>query len=49
MAIDNLELMRECSPEHLHMGTAKFKWDKETEEEGKQKRVKIEKNIVGTK
>ena len=40
MAIENMELMRECSPEHLSMGTARLKCDKETEEEGKQKKSK---------
>ena len=37
MAIENEELMHECSPEHLRMGTARWKEDKETEEEGKNK------------
>ena len=33
MAIRNVELMQECFPKHSHMGTAKMKYDKETEEE----------------
>ena len=33
-------LMHQCSPEHLHIGTAKIKLDKETEED-KRKRVNI--------
>ena len=48
MAIENAELMQECSPEHMHIGTVILKYDKETEEEGKQKRVKM-KSKVGTK
>ena len=35
MSIENEELMHECPPEHLRMGTARWKYDKETEEEGK--------------
>ena len=27
MAIENVELMHECSPEHLRMGTARLKSD----------------------
>ena len=39
--------LNKCSPEHLFMETARLEQDKETREEGKQKRVKIEKNKVG--
>ena len=35
----NVELMHECFPKHLHMGTARVKEDEETEGEGKQKNV----------
>ena len=35
MAIENGELMQDCSLEHLRMGTARLKNDNETEEEGK--------------
>ena len=43
MATGNEELVHECSFLHLHMGTARLKWDKETdwEEVGNQKRVKM--------
>ena len=41
--------MRKCFPKHLRMGTAIMKGDKETEEEGKQKRVKMERSTEGTK
>ena len=35
MAIGNVELMHECFPKHLRMGTVRMKYDKETEEEGR--------------
>ena len=37
MAVGNVELMQECSPEHLHTRTASLNYDKETEEGGKNK------------
>ena len=46
MAMEKVELMHECFPKHLHMGTARMQDDKETEEDN-QKRVKIEINKVG--
>ena len=49
MATEKLELMQECFPKHLRMGTARMKEDKETKEEGKQKIVKMEKSKVVTK
>ena len=36
--------MHECSPEHLRIGTARMKYNSETAEEGKHKRVNMEKN-----
>ena len=39
MAREKVELMRECFPKQLQMGTARMKFDKEMEEEGKQKRI----------
>ena len=42
MEIENVELMHECSPEHLRMGTEILKSDKETEEEGMRKNGKME-------
>ena len=41
MAIVNEELKRECCPQHLPMGTASLTYDKDTEEEGKKRRVNI--------
>ena len=41
MAIENVELMHECSPKHFYKGTVRLQ-DKETEKEVKQKRVKME-------
>ena len=38
MAINNVELVQECSPEHWRLGTVRFKLGKETDEKGKQKR-----------
>ena len=40
--------MHECGPRHLRMETVRLKYDKETEEEGKQKSVKMERSTVGT-
>ena len=49
MAIENVELMHECCPQHLPMGTARTKKDKETDGEGKQKRVNGERSTAGRK
>ena len=50
MPIENVELMllvtHKCSLSHFGMGTVRFK-DKEAEEEGKQKRVKMEISKIG--
>ena len=48
MAIENGKLMHESFPKHLRMGTARMKEHKETEQENKQKGVKME-SKVGTK
>ena len=48
MAIENMELMHECSPKHLRMGTARLKEEKESEEEGK-KRMNVERTTADTK
>ena len=45
MAEGNVKLVLECSPEHLSMGTARMKKDKETEEECKKNRVNIWKEV----
>ena len=37
MATANVQLMHECSPENFRLGTARLKYDEETEAEGKQK------------
>ena len=49
MAIENEELMHKWSQKHLRMGTARMKEYKETEEEGQQKIVKMEKSKLGMK
>ena len=51
MAVRNVELLHECFPKHLRMGTTSMKEDKETEdketeEEGKQKIMDIERTII---
>ena len=48
MAIENGELMHECFPKHLRMGTARTKRDKETDEDGKKRGVSMEKAKRGT-
>ena len=35
MAMENVELMHECCPQHMVIGKLKIKYDKETDEEGK--------------
>ena len=49
MAIGNGELMHECFPKHLRMGTARMKLDEETEEEGKKRGVSMERSKAGAK
>ena len=49
MAIGNVELMQECFLKHSRMGTARMKYDKETEAEGKKRGVSIERSKAGTK
>ena len=49
VAIGHGELMHECFPKHLRMGTARMKSDKKTDEGGKKKGVNIEKRKAGTK
>ena len=49
MAIGNGKLMQECFLKHSRMGTARMKSDKETDEEGKNRGVNIERSNAGTK
>ena len=49
MAIGNGELMQECFPKHLRMGTAQMKLDEETDEEGRKRGVSMERSKAGTK
>ena len=49
MAIENGELMRECSPEHFRMGTARLKYHNETEEEGKKRKMNVERSTADMK
>ena len=46
MATENDELMHECFPKHLRMGTARMK---ETDEEGKKMGVNTKRSKAGTK
>ena len=41
MAIGNVELMHECLPKHLRMGTALMKYDVDTEGEGTKRSVNM--------
>ena len=41
--------MHECFPKHSRMGTARTKYDEETDEEGKKRGVSIERGKTGTK
>ena len=51
MAIENVELMHECSSEHLRMGTQQDlnKTIKDKGEEGKKKGMNVERKTVGSK
>ena len=49
MAVGNEELMNERFPKHSRIGTAKMKYDKETEEEGKRRGVSMERSKAGSK
>ena len=37
MAIGNVELINDCFPKHSRIGTARLKYDKETEEKVRRK------------
>ena len=43
------ELLQECFPKHSLMGTARLKYEQETDEEGKKRGVRMERNKAGTK
>ena len=49
MAIGHGELMHECFPKHSRMATARTKYDRETDEEGKKRSVSMERSKAGTK
>ena len=44
MAIRNLELIYVYLPKHSLMGTARMKYDKETDKEGKKRGVSLERS-----
>ena len=46
MAIENMKLMHECLPKHLRMEAARMIEDKETEEDLKNKRMKMERSTM---
>ena len=48
VAIGNEKLKHECFPKHSRMGISRMKSDKETEE-GKKRRVSMERSTAGTK
>ena len=49
MATENEELMNQCFPKHLRMGTARLKYDNETEEENKKRRMIVERSTEDRK
>ena len=49
MAIGNGELMHECFHKHSRMKTARIKYDKETDKEGKKRGVSMERSKAGMK
>ena len=48
LAIGN-ELMHQCFPKHSRMGTARMKYDKETDGDGQNRGVSMERSKAGTK
>ena len=48
MAIGHGELMHECFPKHLRLGTARTKYDNETDEDTQKRGVSMEKSTAGT-
>ena len=48
MAIGHGELMHKCLPKHSRIGTARTKYDKETDEDGKKRGVSMERSKAGT-
>ena len=48
IGIGNEELIHECFPEHSRIGTAS-KYDTDTEEQGKKRRVNLERSRATTK
>ena len=49
MALENMKLVHACSSEHLRRGTVRLKSENETEEENKEKRMKMERSKMGGK
>ena len=49
MTIGHGELMHECFPKQSRMGSARTKYDKETDEEGKKRGVSVERSKADTK
>ena len=49
VAIGNGKLMHECFLKNSRMGTARMKYDKGTDAEGKKRGVRIERSKAGTK
>ena len=49
MAIGKMDVMHECFPEHLRMGIARMRYDKDTEEECTKRRANMEESTAGTK
>ena len=49
MAIGNGKFMHECFPKHSRMGTARMKYDKEKDEEGKKRGASMERSKAGKK
>ena len=49
MAIGNWELIHECFPKHSRMGTARMKYDKETDKDDKKRGVSVERSKAGKK
>ena len=49
MAIGNVQLMHECLPKHLRMGTARMKQHIKTDEKGETRRVNMERTLYREK
>ena len=49
MAIGNVELVHKCFPKYSRLGTARMKYNTETDKEGEKRGVSMKRSKAGTK